>query len=781
MTFLRTISAWTQKWPIALATCFVLAVLVLLPGLGRPGLIEPQERQLSDRIAPHESVPAKPEPAAAPTKPGQAKCDRTVPADADARSLTRRAIVAGRDRLADSDTGRKLPLALLGLLTVLATVGIALRAAGPRAALVTCAVVLAMPLLGLQSRMLTSEIGTACGAALIVYGLFSLGRPARPGSVLFGLDLLTSTVALALGTVIGFYAGGALLGLVVPFGAVAAAGGLGVPLGISLVKRRPWLEHVPATIATIVAVGLVGALTYQLYELKDPIAGITPPARQMLGSAIVPDGCYSSLLGAIWRPEDDLRFIYDSTFEQIGYGTFPWGVLAPVAVFFLLRDDDPKRRLLGGIALAWAGGAWIANEAFQRKVGFTIYSGFPAIAVAVGVWIDSLLAGRQKGDQRAMPAAGILIGLYFFLGVLDLGKDIQSFPDKLSSLLTGTDIVTYPTATKVKLGLFVLAMLVGLGFALAVSVWRSGDGFLRKELRLVANISGAVAIAATIILGAFWTFGWHPKIATHLSSKTMFDTYHELRGAPGADGQSRDPLLIMGDLGQAPLFYTPQKPQLVQTRPEIVKSLQRTDARVFAIMPRTDLCTLHREMGDKPYFVVEDRNSKNLLFSNRVDGTTDKNSLAKVILHHEPKKIGARPKGTIIWDNKIQLLGWDMPKRVERGGRFKMTLYYKILSAVGGAWKTLVHIDPVNASTRIGADHDPISALCATGSWMPGDYIVDTFEVTAGGGGHPKGPYNVFIGFFSGSAGNWKNMAVKSSSEQRDDADRVKITSTIVD
>ena len=773
MTLFRTISAWVHRWPIALATCFVLAVLVLLPGLGRPGLLEPQERQLSDRIAPHESAPAKPEPAAA--KPAAKDgCERTVPADGDARSLTRRAIVAGRDRIEDSDLGRKLPLALLGLLTALATVGIALRAAGPRAALVTCAVVLSMPLLGLQSRMLTSEIGTPCGAALIVYGLFSFSRPTRTGSVLFGLDLIASTVALALGAVIAFYAGGALLGLVVPLGAFAAAGGLGAPLVVSLVKRRPWMEHIPAMVATCIAVALVGALTYQLYELKDPVAGITPPARQMLGSAIVPDGCYSSLLGAIWRPEDDLRFIYDSTFEQVGFGTFPWGILAPVAVFFLLRDDDPKRRLLGGITLAWAGGAWIANEAFHRKVGFTIYAGFPALALAVGVWIDSLLAGRARGDSRAMPTAAILIGLYAFLGILVLGKDIQSFPDKMASLLTGTEMITYPAATSVKLGLFVLGSLIALGFALAIALWRPDDGFLRKELRLVANISGAVAIAATIILAAYWTFGWHPKLASHLSSKTMFDTYHELRA-------SRDPLLIMGDLGQAPLFYTTQTPEYVQARPDIVKALQRTDARVFAIMPRTDLCTLHREMGDKPYFVVEDRNTKNLLFSNRVDGTTDKNSLAKVILHHEPKKMGARPKGTIIWENKIQLLGWDVPKSVDRGGRLKITLYYKVLAAVGGAWKTLVHIDPVHASTRIGGDHDPINALCATGSWMPGDYIVDTFEITAGGGGHPKGPYNIWIGFFSGAAPNWKNMPVKSSSEQRDEVDRVKITSLIVD
>ncbi|MEJ7599282.1 MAG: hypothetical protein WKG01_15355 [Kofleriaceae bacterium] len=776
MAFLRSLSVWVTRWPIALATVLVLGAVVLLPGLGRSGLWEPQERQLSDRIAPHESVAPKP---AEPPRPEPA-CERAIPKDATARSLTTRAVVFGRDRIADSDAGRKLPLALLGLLTVLATAGLAMRAAGARAGIVTAAVVLAMPLLGLQARMLTSEIGTPCGAALIVYGLYAIVRPVRGRWLV--MDLLLSVAALGAGLVIGFYGGGALLGLVVPIGAVAAAGGLGAGLVIAAIRRRPAreiVEQVPAALATLAVAGLIGVLAYQLYELRDPIGGITPPARQVLGNAIVPDGCYSSLLGAIWRPEDDLRFIYDSTFEQIGYGTFPWGILAPVALCFLLRDDDPRRRVLGAIALAWAGGAWIANEAFHRKVGFTIWAGFPAVAVAVGVWFDGVLARRAIGDPRAMPAGALLVALYALLGVLNLGKDMQSFPDKLASLVSGTDLVTYPTATSIKLGVLGLGMIVALGFAIAMA-WRAGEHKLDHQLRRVANVAAAVAIAATIFLAAFWTFGWHAKLALHLSSKTMFDTYHTLRAPPVEGGHSRDPLLIMGDLGQAPRFYTPQQPELVQTRDQVVKSLQRTDARVFAIMPRTDLCTLHREMGDKPYFVVEDRNAKNLLFSNRVDGTTDKNSLARVILHHEPKTIAQRPKGTITWDNKIQLLGWDLPRAVDRGSRFQVTLYYKVLTPVGGGWKTLVHFDPVGGSTRIGGDHDPINGLCPTGSWMQGDYIVDTFEITAGGGGHFKGPYALWIGFFTGTAPNWKNMTVKSTSEQRDEVDRVKIASVIV-
>src|SRR5947207_10111789 len=89
--------------------------------------------------------------------------------------LAARAIQWGRDAIGDSDGGRRLPLALLGLFTVLAAAGTAMRLAGARAGVVTAIALVAMPLCALQSRMLTSEIGTACGASLIVYGLVALG------------------------------------------------------------------------------------------------------------------------------------------------------------------------------------------------------------------------------------------------------------------------------------------------------------------------------------------------------------------------------------------------------------------------------------------------------------------------------------------------------------------------------------------------------------------------------------------------------------------------------
>lgn len=801
MQFSVRLARQLGRWPVALAAVIVLAAAVLLPGLGSFGLWEPQERQLADRIAPREELAAK-QKSLLPTPPAPPKdgCQRIAPPDAEARTLTNRAMMWGRDNVADSDAGRRLPLALLGLLTVIATAGIAMRLSGPRAGILTGLVLLSMPLLVFQSRQLTSEIGTAAGAALTLYGLLALGTRG-PLAI---LDSFFGIAALALGVGIGFYAGGALLGLLVPIGAFALAHGLGVSFlrtvgrasrggAISVGKRMHWKwaigrettneppaqpigEQLKALVATFAVVGIAALLVHEIYTLIEPQPWVVPAQRAVLGKAIVPGGCWSSSLGALWRPDDDLRYSFDSTFEQIAYGTFPWGIVGPIAIAALLGSTDRKKRILGGLSLAWAGGAWIAAEVFQRKVGFTLWGGFPAIAMAIGAWIDDLMAQRapREGGSTSWAPTTVLLGLFVLLGVTNLGKDLVSFPERITSLLVGSDQIVYPKTSRLlglstKAWLLVLGSLFATAFALSMIVWREDPR--RVIMRKIARIATATMFGATVLLGAFWSFGWLPALAANLSSKAMFDTYQALR-KPG------DQLVIMGDMGDAPYDYARDtKPEILTSREQIVGAIARPN-RVFAIAPQTELCQLHREIGGKPYFVIDDRNTRSLLLSNRVDGTTDKNPLRSAILHEEPKQITSRPKGRIVYDNKVELLGWDIPKRVNRGDKFTVRMYYKILQPVGGNWRVLFHFD---GALRFNGDHEPIKGRCQTSTWQPGDYIVDSHTITAGAGAFTPGPYEVWTGFFTGSAPNWKNMSVSEAPpDQRDTADRVKITTIIL-
>jgi hypothetical protein len=97
------------QWPVALGVVFMLATLILLPGLDEFGIWEMQERQLADKAAPRAELdkPVEtPQQAAkiSPSTPIQmikSECERVVPKDAVARSLTPRAARWGRDTFGD--------------------------------------------------------------------------------------------------------------------------------------------------------------------------------------------------------------------------------------------------------------------------------------------------------------------------------------------------------------------------------------------------------------------------------------------------------------------------------------------------------------------------------------------------------------------------------------------------------------------------------------------------------------------------------------------------------
>jgi hypothetical protein len=798
--FLARPLGYLGRLPIALASVVVLAAVVLLPGLGTFGLYEPHERQLADKNAPGPEL-AKKQAEIPKTQPPAPKdgCYRMQPPDPVARTLTKRAMVFGRDTFGATDAGRRLPLALLGLLAVLASAGIAMRTSGARAGVVTALVLLSMPLLVFQSRQLTSEIGTVTGSVLIIYALLALARPAR----LWFVDVPTSVAALAAGLALGFVSGGALLGVLVPLVAFAVAGALGLPWLVDLSRAtRNGVLHVarrvaprlavgrersvyasdgnwPALLATLGAIAVAGVLAYQLYSLVEPQPGLNPPQRALFGKGIVASGCWSSALGAVWRGEDDLRFAFNSTFEQIAYGTYPWGILGIVAMASLLASSDAKRRMLGAITLAWAAAAWIATEAFQRKVGFAQWAGFPALAIAIGAWLDGVLSARAPDERGGVSKGGLLVAVFVALAVVTIGKDLQPFTDRMTSLVAGMDVVAYPKMSRLlllptKLWILLLGVLVAAGLVLAMIDPTGGRSeSTRPHLaRRAWRVGIALALGGTVLTAAFWSFGWQPTLATHLSSKTMFDTFQELR-------KQGDQLAIMGDLGDAPASYAPGTPvEQLTSREQIVQAISRPN-RVFAIAPQTELCQLHREIGGKPYYVLDDRNTRSLLLSNRVDGTTDKNPLRSAILHDEPKHIPIRPKGRIVFDNRIELLGWSMPKRIGRGKKFEVKMFYKVLQPVGGNWRVLFHFD---GSIRFNGDHEPIKGRCQTSTWQPGDYIVDSHVVTAGGGAFAPGNYDVWTGFFTGSNPNWKNMPVSEApADMRDGADRVKITTIVLD
>jgi Dolichyl-phosphate-mannose-protein mannosyltransferase len=856
-------------WPLLVA---VVAAVILLPGLDRAGFWEPHEIRVADRA--HERLDA----AGAPNAEGAAAAGdaEKKPADSASReppfldwSMAQGMLLVGGDK----ELGARLPLALLGLVTVLATFFLGRRLASPRAGLLSALILLSFPLLLFQSRQLMSDIGTTAGSTLTVLGLVGLawpagledgagGRAGRHPSWRYAMD-----VALVIaGAAISFYAAAALRGLVVPFGAVglacavglvanseptgepaaapgarrghlvhiigglalmvlgvgalaasqalelerAAQLGLGVApavLGVLLFARgamspgglgrllagEPAQRWQRVRLAGVAALGLgVAALALAwvlaaVFDLRDPIPG----DRALLGYSIVSTNDYVTSLGGVWKQGDDARATFNALFERIAYGLFPWSALAPVALVHLAMGLRRGRATWAGfVPLAWAMMAWVVASVMARKVGPTHFPALTAVAVGIGMWLDHVLAARERATAApATDTAGEdevalrlpLVALFVLLGALVVGKDLLAFPDRLSAL-SALEPIEYPKEmTLLGLDLKVYWMVFGglVGAALAGGLWlwereqaperASGRAPAREpardpdrpfgRYRRWAQALGSGGVRAAVVVGLcfalFLAHGWLPAMSQKLSSKELYAAYDDVR-------EESEPLGVLGNPGSGLTYYASSGYETLRNRDALIEFLRRP-GRVFALAPAAELCALHRSIrGAVPYHVLDNSHAKFLLFSNQLRaGERDRNPLAQAIVREAPPNI-RRPL-RVDFDGRVELIGVDMPAEVERGDTFEVTLYFRVVRPLSAAWKVFLHFD--GGGMRFQGDHDPIEGRCATTYWQPGDYIVDKIEVEAGNLTYAKTDYTVYAGFFRGSHGSWTNMTVKSAAD----------------
>lgn len=110
----------------------------------------------------------------------------------------------------------------------------------------------------------------------------------------------------------------------------------------------------------------------------------------------------------------------------------------------------------------------------------------------------------------------------------------------------------------------------------------------------------------------------------------------------------------------------------------------------------------------------------------------------------EPKfKIGAN------FDNKIELVGFDVEEPVEAGKKATFTWYWKALDDVGESWKIFVHFDSAVKPFRQNLDHVPVRDMYETSRWKKGQVIKDVQEVMIQAD-FPVGKATPYIGFYRG-------------------------------
>jgi len=700
-------------------------------------------------------------------------------------------VAEGLSHLSRDEFGTRFPLALLGLIAMLATFYLGRRIASPRTGLIAALVLVTMPLFLFQSRQLNSDLGAVAGSAIMALGMIGIAWPNDGRSLRRPWLYLLDLALIALGATMSYYAAGALLGLLPPLAAVALACLVALiadrgpaafaPEEVSGLsdqelrdrRKRRWLHlFVVGSLAAVAAVAVLLIVFFAVFDLSDPIPG----GRALFGKSLVPESGYVAALGGTWRPNGDLNVTFDSLFQQIAFGLFLWTALAPVAIVHLGMGARPGRGAWAGYALfGWALVAWVVADVMVRKVGPVHYPALVPVALAIGMWLDDLFAMRAHvdetpaGPQETRARFGMvprlpLVALFALLAVIVLAKDLEVFAEKITSIHILNATIAYPKGMALKAGFLVFAVLFGGAAFVGLWMWKPRAARPRG-LRLVlfrAGRSGIrVSLGVAVVFALFLAQWWTPALSRKLSSKHLFEVYHEYK----AKGD-RLAIMGMGPKETGPEYYAGDAYETLANRNELLEFLKQK-GRGFALVPASELCAVHRAAkGQFKYAVLDDSHARFLLLSNELKpGERDRNPLARSILREPPTDID-HPLN-VNFDNKIELIGVNMPRRVGRGDTFQMTLFFKVLKPVGGTWKIFAHFD--GGGLRFQGDHEPIHGRCGTGFWQPGDYIVDRFTVEAGDVTYAKTTYTARVGFFVGSHGNWRNMKVVEGEHTDDD------------
>lgn len=756
------------------AFVFVLAALLLLPGLGRFGLWDPQEIQKVDLARDVASSPwlVVPERHARPPLPAIL-------------------VALGLRTIGTTEVGARLPVALCGLLALGALLVCGAWLAGRRAAALAALTLLCVPTFFLGARQVTWHIPAILGHILAVGGLCTLvwphdkdrrGIPVRLVGLLIG----------AAGLCVGFFSLGAPLGMAAPLLAVALAlafwlaqageadpwrwlaaallsaaafAALAQPLRIVLTMAqvpRPPLRPLGGVLL------LAGAGWAVLgYRKARAAAAVFGPALCALGVALLPALSehypgYSPWVGGFVRWPSNREIQIDSVLKPLGFQLFPFCSLLPLALGALLtgKPDEgagaeaDRRRFVRLVPLSWFSVSYVLATYHGAMVGDVPFPALGALALAAGMYLDAALCGeRPMGGGGGGPLGGAAVALLCVL----IGRDLFLFPEHYGSAHF-SETLRWPAPL-----LFVAPVLMNasilFGGLLGLGLAFSGPGDRQRRHRR-ALLGGALGMG--VLMAGLAVYGLVPALSSHVSYRGIFTRYKALGGgALGTYAVQRS----------GSKFYDQGSVDLHSVA-GVFEFLAKEGGKgkpAFVMIGAGELAPVDQYARQRhlPYFVVDDSNVQFLLLSDRLPpGEQDRNPLRRLVTDKEPT-----PSRVVRanFDNKIELLGYDIPAEVSRGRDFTARLYYKVLQPVGGDYRIFLHIE--GGGTRWNGDHTPLDGKFPTQYWVPGTYILDEHRMTANRMSQPAGTYQILTGFWPG--GNGARLKVIAGTQDGDN--RVKL------
>lgn len=653
------------------------------------------------------------------------------------------AISLGYRAFGNSELAARLPVALLSLCALCACFYAGSGLLRRRAALLGSFALLTMPIFFLGARQLNSAVAPILAGSLAIGGLGRVAWPRRGDATVVHL-----VIGVA-GLLLGHSACGFALGVAVPALALALALWAASPAAATDPAAAPDAEAAPAGGLTMprvaFTVAALGAVGLSLYAWN----------RALPGGA---HAGYSWVLNGTPRTVNHL--IQATTLlKTLGFAAFPWGVLAPLALTRLFVGSD--ERAAGGrddfaryLLLGWALMAYLATTLSVASVGETTYGAYAAVALLAGAFLDDVW---EASAPQAV--AAVLAGSF---GAI-VAHDVFMAPENFAGIHVLEGIKWPPLTVPPYILLFAGLAWSGL-VAAGVLSSPGGSRWLPSRPSLLAG-----AVGMQLALALCTVFYIVPEVSKHLSYKNLFVKYKSIVGTGQSEIGKYHVPGTLSDYGQT---------TELNSLPQMFDFFAKAE-RVFVITAADDLPAIDqyaKQRGPEPsgrqieYYVIDDSNSKFLMLSNQLGGEADKNPLRRFVVPAD-KGLAKQPEHTVNanFENKVELIGYDLPSEIERGKPFKWRAYYRVNQAIPGAYKIFLHFD--GPGTRFNGDHVPLEGKFATNYWVPGNFIIDEYTVTPDKATQPSGQYTIFTGFWLG------DQRLKVVAGAQDGDNRVKVGS----
>jgi 4-amino-4-deoxy-L-arabinose transferase-like glycosyltransferase len=515
--------AW--RWaPLAVATAVPALLFFVLPPLTRSGLWDPYELNVADlsrRIALnlyHAGNLALD------------GADNTLPHlnDLGRPQLPFSSIALGFKLFGLHEWAGRLPLALWGLLGVLATYAFVARLFDRRTGTYAAVILATMPVYFVQARSILGDVCTMSGLAMafggLAVGAFDRQPLKGPGSPVGPTGLRERApwlVMAAVGMFVGFESRGGLLGLGIPLLGVGLAWGAARVASTSG-SRDPVGDAVGAAAVVAGAVVIVVAVRAVAAEGKD----------------------LDMWVGTLGHPPPKYP-TFDFYVAAIGHAMAPWSAFLPFAFGRLLLtparpvsssgapvEDERQRESLARTAvLVGMTVAFVAHAFVVARTDLVVFTGPALCAVACAVAIRDFERGAQ---------ASIAVGLGTLIVAAVLHHDFHELPEKAYQAF-GIPNAPFPEGFKdtalaiwwVVLGGFALCALITWverdadrepfdpsSYARVLRALREAyDGIL--ALVYFATIAGASIAGLLVVVGTRMRAHWLPQMSSTIRDQVL--------------------------------------------------------------------------------------------------------------------------------------------------------------------------------------------------------------------------------------------------------------------